>query len=313
MSITLIHGGEDYYSTIQLLCNQLIPSNCIKHKFLVDRYFNLDNISSISSCDSLFGESNYIELNFKTKPTSEQQKTLIALLPQITKNNSITIICDKLSKTDLKAKWVSELIKYGTTIAMDSNIVLQQLQHIFKDSQQTISSNALSLLESLNSGNNNQLIQSAIALSHYQAINDHIDVNEVTNFISDSSNYSIYQLSEAYLSGNLELANKILANLYQNTEDAILIAWIIGEDLKKLLKIKGLLKQKISYSQIANELKIFPKQFSLYQNAEKNITYNSLINNYSQLAILDCAIKGIVNKDVSFLLTQLINSIATTQ
>ena len=140
----------------------------------------------------------------------------------------------------------------------------------------------------LSTGSSYQVVRSALLF------NKIFNKEQVTKLLFNNNKYNIYMLSHAYLSGNLEQAIIIFNQIYTGVEDAILISWIILEDVRKLLKIKNAIKNNITLHNIFYELKIIKDNIQAFTLANSRISYNQILELYQDLSIIDLAIKGLM-------------------
>jgi DNA polymerase-3 subunit delta len=277
-----------------------------RYKFIADRYFKYSEVRQIINNGNLFGDTTYIEISYKTKPTIEHQNELISIINTLDSHTTLIINTDKLNKKDYTAAWVKLIASVGWVLNVgedDSNTIIRyQLQL----ANLSITKRALDCLGQLNQANTSQLLQTITHLTLLYPEGHEISEDDVKQNSIDSSQYNIYQLSHAYLEGDILLGLKILDNIYQKPEDAILILWLLADDVKKLIRLKASLKQKLSFSQIAEELRIWGNLLSLWQNAERRLNYATLVELLDDLANLDMMIKGVLNGNVQQQLTNLI-------
>lgn len=292
----LINAPEDYsaisYYYLEQLRHQIGQAQY--QKFNADRYFKHAVISELINKRSLFDDKIYIEIHYKSKPNAEQQKELLALLTQLDETIYLVIVTDKLNKADLNSAWVKAINELGAAFTLLPSDIADAVQHHMQQYNQTISNDGLDLLIELNQGNLSQLMQEIKQLTLAYPENHSFSIDDIKRQSTNNSIYSIYQLSNAYLSGSLQQSIMIMSNLYQKAEDAILLQWIINEDIKKIIRIKAKLKQHQNMSQILQDLKIWTTHTDLYKTAERRLNYNILINTLDNLAKLDMTIKGII-------------------
>lgn len=302
--VYVLHGTEECYPYISFALDKIQKSitNVVKHQFQVDRYFKFDEVNSLLDNVSLFTEQNLIDLNFKTKPTLAQEEDLIKLINKIDENSFLFITTDKLTNTT--SNWLKAANEAGSVIAVSESDTASIISYMCSESKLKINNSALNLLLELNSGNIPELMQETTRLTHLYPDNYEISVNDIQS--SDNVQYNIYQLSNAYLSGNLAQSQKILDNIYHEAADAILITWLINEDIKKLLKIKARQKDKINIDRAISELRVWGDAITNLKIATNRISYNSLLDALDQLSILDMAVKGINNENVYIVLLQII-------
>lgn len=304
----LIHANTDDYPLADFVLQQLKTrlDNYHKQYFTADRFFNFSGVEDLINNISLFDQPNYIQVNFKTKPNAEQQKQLIALLDKLDEHNFLVIICDKLNKTDQNTKWFKEVANKSITLGISSFDAEFLISHLLGQHKLKINREAIQTLINQNEGNLSQLLNEANKLTLAVPNGQTIGVNEIAALTTDNAQYNIYQLSTSYLSGNLAKSIKILDNLYQDSSDAILIMWVLQEDIKRLLKIKNKLKTIPNIRQVMQEMRLWGESVDKLPLAEKRLNYRTLIEIYETLAQLDMSIKGVLHLDIKLLLTVVI-------
>ncbi len=120
-NLSVISCAEDSYALMDYLIQQfqLKLGDCRRHKFIADRYFKFNTVTEIINSGSLFDDAVYIEINYKTKPTVDQQKEIIQLVEQLNDNTHLLITTDKLTKTDLTTAWMK--LKSAWYISINDN------------------------------------------------------------------------------------------------------------------------------------------------------------------------------------------------
>ena len=307
-NIYVLHGVESHYAYIRFVLDHLQYKleNVNKFQFQVDRYFKFDGIHHLLDNGSLFAEQNLIELNFKTKPTSAHEEELVKLLAKLDCNSHLFITTDKLTSTT--NSWMKKVNEVnGVIIAVNESDTLPIINYLLKTAHLTINKNALNLLLELNSGNVPELMQEINRLILLYPQNHEISVNDIQGL--NNSTYNVYQLSNAYLSGNLEMSQKILAQIYTEAADAILILWIINEDLKKLLKIKAKLKENLNINAAISELRVWGDAIHNLKTASSRLSYNNLLEILEILSELDMVIKGVGEGDIQTILNRILKKI----
>ncbi len=294
----LISGSEDCAPLINYvneLCLLRAGENCQRKTFQADRYFNIQIIIELLNETSLFGDRNFIILSFKTKPTVEQQKQLTTVISNLDENNILIINCDKLDKKEQSANWVSQFNQMHDIILLDGNNTESRIWgiHLFANQNLEIESPALDLLISLNQNNLSQLYQEITKLSLIYQAPHLITLTEAQENLLDNAQFNIFALSNAYLLGNVTQTKKIFMNICNSTEDSILVLWSIGEDLRKLIKIKAALKSTPDINSAISNLRIWGDAVNAFKAANKRISYQKAIFYFNQLAEIDQCIKGI--------------------
>lgn len=313
-NIVLLHYTIEYDSLADIVSSSILSSQPPAHKisFTADRFFDCEQITEATSSGSLFDEYTIIRLNFATKPNTLQQKSLIPILKSLDKNTFLLICCDKLTKTEQKSEWAKFITQNGIMLEISENQIVPIIKDLFNWQDLSITTDALNALINQNQGNISQLVQETKLLILSVTDNKTIDINKIQEITTTNAQYNIYQLSKSYLSGDLKESIKILDNLYQAPEDAILISWVIHEDIKRLLKIKNKLRTQNNIQNIIRELGLWGESVAKLPIAEKRLSYNQLIKIYHQLAELDMSIKGVKNHDLYLMLQQIIITLCNT-
>lgn len=307
--LLLIHTNNDDYPLADFILQQIKPDGYHKQYFTAERNFDFSVIEDILKTVSLFEQSNYIQINFKTKPNIEQQKQIIKLITNLNETNILVILCDKLTKTEQNSSWFKAVASNGITLGVNNLDAEILISYLFKKHNLSITGDAIHTLINQNQGNMAQLLNEASKLILAIPHGSIIGANEVAQLTSDNAQYNIYQLSSSYLAGDLAKSIKILDNLYQESGDAILIMWVLQEDIKRLLKIKSKLKTGANIGQVMQQMRLWGESINKLPIANKRLSYKSLIEIYQLLARLDMSIKGVLNLDIRLLLTNIIKHI----
>lgn len=303
-NIYVLHSAPACYPYVVFLLDRLQKnlSNTTKYQFQVDRYFKFNDIDNILDNGSLFAEQNIIELNFKTKPLMNQEEELLKLINRIDDNSFLFITTDKLTSTS--SKWLKKIDEVGIIVGVNETDTGIIVRNLLQTAKLTIDNTAMSLLLELNAGNIPELMQEINRLTFLCPENHTITINDIQS--SDNAQYNIYELSNAYLAGDIHKSRKILDNIYHESADAILIMWMINEDIKKLLKIKAKLKDNININTAIGELRVWGDTINNLKIASNRVSYNSLLEILDKLANLDMSIKGVYNTPPQTILVKIL-------
>ncbi len=322
----LITASETALPIVALLRAKLrsVLGNAIYQLFPADRWFNCLAIQEKLACASLFAETNFLEINFKTKPTQEQMQQIMQLLGKIDGNNFLCLICDKLERKNvaLYHQWQEQADSLH--LSGDDAELRVIIKYLLKSHNMTIEYAGLDLLLSLNLNNPAQLIQETeklawlfhtpfeeqprpAAVSRSSGTLE-ITANDIRAHLVDNAQYTIYALEHAYLSGDIIKSSTIFSNLCQVNEDVILILWIVAEDVRKLLKIRAYLKNNpvASFNQAISGLRVWGDGVAALAKAHRRISYASFLAFLAELALIDMMVKGVKGGNPLLRLEQLI-------
>lgn len=280
----------------------------LRSSYAADRYFQFTAIEELIRSNSLFGDKNWIEVSFKTKPTIEQQQQLLNLLPDLDENNYLIISCDKLDKKDQGSSWFKKWNETCDSLLLTgSEIELRQWTLNLLDVLKLKLDNAgLDLLLEMNQSNPAQLHQEVIRLSWLFSDSSVISYDELKALLLDNSQFTVFAISNHYLRGDIAQVKKVYTQAVQSTEDAILLIWQFGEDLRKLIKIKSALRSNPDFRTVTGDLRIWGESIAAFNQANQRLSYQQLLFNLDELAQIDGMIKGIIVGDPLVKLEQLI-------
>lgn len=285
-----------------------LSANYLRSSYTADRYFQFAAIEELICSNSLFGDKNWIEVNFKTKPTIEQQQQLLNLLPLLNESNFLIISCDKLDKKDQGSNWFKRWNEVCDSLLLSgSEAELRQwtssLLNVFK---LKLDNAGLDLLLEMNQSNPTQLHQEVIRLSWLFQTKSPVSYDELKTLLLDNSQFSVFALSSHYLRADIAEMRKIYQQAVQSMEDAILLIWQFGEDLRKLIKIKGALRNNSDFRAVAGDLRIWGESIGAFNQAHQRLSYQQLLFYLEELAQIDGIIKGIIEGEALMRLEQLI-------
>lgn len=265
----------------------------LRHSFNADRYFNFQVVQELLQNSSLFGDKNFVEVVFKTKPTAEQQKQLLEFIHLFDEQSFLCLTCDKLDKKELSAPWIQQQHGLFLPLLGDVNESRVWATYLFQSAKLGIDPAGLDLLLNMNQNNLAQLQQEISKLCLLYTAPYEISFADAKENLVDNAQFNVFALSNAYLSGNSALAYKIFVNVCGSIEDSILVLWNFAEDLRKLIRIKGALKNDQNFNNAISGLRIWGESIALFRQANQRISYQQLLIYLDELAQIDCMIKGI--------------------
>lgn len=281
-------------------------NNCSTYHYMIDKSFAYDQIKQLLSIDSLFDDSFFIELQYKTKPTKHELNEIYQLIPLIQNNHKIILHTETINYKDIKNNYLnSNSLKIPIYLIQEQDIKAIVID-ILQNNQIKISSDALQLIYSYNQNNPTSIIQEAKRLSFYFQQNHLITKENIINIIQEDNQYTIYNLSHHYLNGNLEKALDVLTNLINNNDNIIMINWLFTEDIRRLIKLKQVIKDGENLTQAIKQLGIWGDNEKYTQIALNRISYKNLILILNEVSLLDLSIKGVVNNNIQEKITNII-------
>ena len=278
-SCYLIHGDEPLL--VQESRDQLsaafkqhgLDERIIWH---LDASFQWDQLTQLSQSLSLFSQRRIFDLRLPGKLNAQGQAALADYCAQPADDSLLMISANKLDKPQLNGKGLKALAQEGVVIPiwpLSREQFPRWLQQRLQRQQLNISRDALQLLNERLEGN---LLAAAQEVERLALLNPgpSIELDWLESALADQAKYSLFQLPEAILSGQLARSAKILQTLQLEGEPALKIITVICQDLRKLIELQQLAPMPLA--QRFNQLNIWPKRRPLYQQA------------LSRLSLVDC-------------------------
>ncbi|MDF1757890.1 MAG: DNA polymerase III subunit delta [Legionellaceae bacterium] len=141
----------------------------------------------------------------------------------------------------------------------------------------------------------NNMLAASQVIQKLSLINDPEKVfssSEVLQYISDQSEYPIYDLANACLAAKSDKCISILNKISQNKGEPVYILWILTQEIRLLLQISNLISQRMSMSSACSQLNIWSQRMSLYDMTLKRLSKIHLEELLQYCATLDETIKS---------------------
>jgi DNA polymerase-3 subunit delta len=148
-----------------------------------------------------------------------------------------------------------------------------------------------------------------IILNH--AANSQINSQHVLEHLSDQGEYSLFELTESCLLGQADRAIHIIRHAANNKTEAILALWVLTQEIRLLLQLLYLTKQKLDFRSACNQLKIWPQRVNFYQVALKRLNNQFLQQLLGHCQKIDLEIKSNSNSQIWNILELLALSLST--
>ena len=293
---------------IAKICNQY-KDNLVK-RYVADKNFSYQELIDANGVGSLFGEKTLaiIKYNNTSRPTQDHLKELDVLsnclLSEDRVIEKLIILCEKFEYKQKKSKTYTGILQYTDVVLVsDSRIDLMLwVRYVLLNYRLEIDSKALEYLLNLNTNNIQQLSQIVLQLAyfHYQSSvlekPYSITLDDINNFVTDNSKYNIFLLSQAYLQSDMKAMLKIFQELNSSPESAILILWMMTDDVRKLLAIKAILQDnpRATAQTISTQLHIWGDRVGDLLTASRRLSYQKLLLLFNELAKLDLIQKGVI-------------------
>lgn len=319
-SIYILYGEEEALRIeyIDKFRKEALLNNYLNREiFIVDSInFNWDKVSFTQKEQGLFCEKNFIEINvLNGKIGANGSKFILNLVKAKLIDTLVLIVFPKLNKLQLQSKWFTSLSSVAYIVEA-KKVNFEQLPFWIKNRLQTynltIDKDALDLF--INKVEGNLLFAKQEMEKLYLNLDNksNITFTDIDTNVSDNARYDIFQLSLAWMKGDLKRITNIIDSWKLSLQEPILVLWVISEDIRTLLKLKRELFLGNSIASVKNKLRLWSDKQKFALIACKRISNKMLLHSLQECAKIDKVLKGVDNfsQDVWILFKKLLIDLA---
>jgi len=204
----------------------------------IDAKFHWEDVHHSLNSLSLFADKKVIELRFKSSKIGDGSKHIIEIVDNLSPDILLLILMPKIDKTTLNSKLCTAIDKVGAIVQIwpiERNKLPEWITQRLSDKGISASSDAIQFLADNVEGNllaAKQEIEKIALIDH-----KNIDLTQMTEIISNSSRYTIFNLADRCLSGDTQAAIKTLSGLQSEGVEATLILWCLTKELRVLHRL----------------------------------------------------------------------------
>ena len=118
-----------------------------------------------------------------------------------------------------------------------------------------------------------------------------ITIAMIREQLSDQSHFEVYALAEACLNADAVQCIRLLQQFRLERIEPILILWILTQEVRLLIQLHYLLKQRTSVDSACNQLKIWSSRVQFYAKATARLSLQPLLTLLGECKQLDEMIK----------------------
>ncbi len=267
-------------------------------RYIADSQFDWQDVIQETQSLSLFSSCRLFDIQID-KLAEKHTKALAQIASQLSQDNIILLTVPKLDMRSQKSKWFTSLEKQGVFIQIwpiDANRLVQWTQQRAKSLNLNLSKEAAIVLCERGEGNLLALSQELEKLLLIYGPQSTLSLDSVIDSVSDSSRYSIYDLSDRLLQGKVKEALHCLENLLAEGIEENIILWMINREVTTLELVVHDAKN-MGLRQACQAQKIWDKRIPLYESACSRHNPNTIQYMQSYLALIDQKIKGLEGPD----------------
>ena len=181
----------------------------------------------------LFSSKRIIDLRLENSPSKSEGELLEEFCKNLSETISLVISVIGLERIKTRV-WFKKLLNYSEEVEVQKiwpNQKKTWLKNLSKRFNISISEEQIDLIIEKTQGN---LVSSYQELKMIKTLNN----NSESNFISENSNFDIFNLSNSILKGDLEESLKILEHLKLQRGSEALIIWGLFREIERISFLK---------------------------------------------------------------------------
>ena len=259
----------------------------------VDKQFDWNQLSDSANSLSLFAEQRILELRLPTgKPGKVGGQALQDYAARPADDAILIISAGKLDGSSKNTKWFKSLDKAGVVLQcwpLSSAELPRWIGQRMQQKGLTADADAIALLSEKVEGNMLAAAQEVdkLVLLYGQT---HIDVAQLGAAVSDSSRYSIYDLVDSALAGELSRTSHIVGSLKNEGVEATLALWAITREVRLVASIA---EADSSADAAMAKLRVWDSRKTLLRKALSRHPANRWKMLLKRCARIDKVIKGV--------------------
>ncbi|MGL5632106.1 MAG: DNA polymerase III subunit delta [Azovibrio sp.] len=249
---------------------------------------------------SLFGDRKLVDLRIPNgKPGKEGGLALGEYCQRMGPENVLLITLGQLDWKEEKAAWFSTLTQAGTVVKLNSPSLAELPGWIMgrlRNQHQQADEEGLRFMAERVEGNllaAHQELQKLALL--YPA--GHLSVEQIRDAVLNVARYSVDDLREALLSGDVQRFVRTLEGLHQEGEAPLLVLWAMTEEIRALAQAKAKVARGAGLETIFRELRVWGNRQNLMRRALPALGAKALKGALEQAALLDRVMKGLESGD----------------
>ncbi len=263
-----------------------------KTTYVVSKDMDWSFLSSNNENLDLFGSKKIIEIKLLgSGPGNKGSKAIKEYSLNPNPNKLLIVSAESLDKKSQSSAWAKSLEENGVMVVekpIPLNSMPKWIQSRANDSNLQIKNDAAQLLAEKTEGNLLAATQEIIKLTLLYP-NREIGLKEMETSISNASKYGIFDLSNAFVSGNKNRTFQIIESLKSEGAQPTLILWALTKEINNLYKVMEDNSTKNIWG---------PRHYleSLTKRVNQ-LTKREIKQSLLEIAEIDASIKGLSSKN----------------
>ena len=263
-----------------------------KESYVIGKRTNWDFLFSAEDNLDLFMTKKVIEIKLLEQgPGVKGAKALKDYVKEPDPNILLVVIGENLDRKSYSSAWVRAIEKAGVLLSLEPLSPKRLLLWIDKKGKEldiSIGMEAAHLMVEKTEGNLMSTMQEIRKLSLIYP-HQEIDLDRMKENIANSSRYSIFDFSNAFVTGNSKKAIKVLESLKAEGTPETLIIWALARELNNLFKVVKTGSTKGIWG---------PRKYlDSLEKSSKEINEFRILKAFKKIAEIDSSIKGFINQN----------------
>lgn len=300
----IIHGEEDL---LRIEALDTLRAAAKKQGYLNREVFTADNgadwdelLQSAGSA-GLFADLKLLEIHIPNgKPGKNGGDVLLELAQNPPPDTLTLVVMPKLERSQQQSKWFAGFAKNGTVYEakpVGAAELPAWIRRRLNARDLDIDGEALSLFASRVEGNLLAAAQEIDKLALLYPKGHLLTLAEAENAVANVARFDVFQLSSAWMRGDIRRSAQLLEGLQAEGEEPVLLLWSLSEDIRTLIRLSAALKQGRSVQSVRNELHLWGDKQHSAPPAAARISPARLTAALQECARIDRQIKGAEDGD----------------
>jgi len=264
--------------------------------FVADAGFKWDAFAAAQRNLGLFGERRLLDVAIPSgKPGVEGARALEDLVANPSSDTVTLIVLPRLDRAAQSAAWFAAIEASGVSIPVypvERDELPRWLAERLARQRQRVGDDTLQFLADATEGNLLAAKQEIDKLALLLPEGD-LEHESVLRAVADVARFDVFQLSEAWLTGDAARALRILAALEAAGEGVPLLIWQLGEDLHALAVVLSASSAGTPIAAAVRDVRAWGKRQAAMERAARRVDPATLRALLVRLAQLDALAKGI--------------------
>lgn len=278
--------------------------------FHLETGFNWGNFSAEFGNLSLFGDKTLIELRLNKSSFDRTGSAEIkAITENLTEDDCLLISMPKLTGSNKRSSWFKALDKAGVSIQiwpLNNRQMQAWVNQYAHEKALAFSPAATQYIVEKNQGNLLAASQEIEKLALQNLEKKTIEVDDLKNLLQQNSQFTVFDLSEAFLAKNKQRAKTILESLKLEGGEPSVILWTLARDLRILQKCQSARQQNSGIDAVLQQQYMPDKQKSVFKTATQQFHPKEVSRLFQHMLEIDKSIKGFSKQNTWLLLERMV-------